>query len=286
MLQTTLGRVTIFFAVVATFCAGMFLIAAWTVKDAFEYEPQLRVGLLDVSAVQAKGVMVFDVETGTEIASRRSTDVLPVASITKLLTAALFYRDADLTGSTTITWSDVNTYGDAGRIHAFEEYSHRELLFPLLLESSNDAAAAMGRVHSNLLEDMNTYALSLGLLNTSFADTSGLSENNVSTAYELSILSATLYKKFPHIIDITRLGQYIGTHTGWLNNNPLVDEPRYRGGKHGFTEAANRTDVAFFEETLRSGHTRLIGYVVLGTDSVPLDIARLRDEVQRNVYVE
>lgn len=286
MFTTTLGRVTVFVTVCLTFALGVFLIAAWTVKDTLEYTPQLRIGALDVSGTAAKAVVVFDVETGTEIASKNSTEPLPIASVTKLLTAAVFYRDADLAGSTTITWSDVNTYGDAGRIHAYEAYSHRELLFPLLLESSNDAASAMLRVYPKLLEYMNAYTQKLGLLETHFEDPSGLSEQNVSTAYELSVLARDIYRSHPHIVDITRLSQYVGTHTGWINNNPLVNEPGYRGGKHGFTEAANRTDVAFFEETLQNGTTRVIGYVVLGSDDVPSDINLLRATVQENVRFE
>jgi len=286
MFTTTLGRITVFFVVSATFGLGMLLIAAWTVKDAFEYSPQLRVGLLDVSDTTATAVMVFDVDSGTEIASKNSTQALPIASVTKLVTAAIFYRGADLSGTTTITWADVNTYGDAGRIHAYEEYSNRELLFPLLLESSNDAASAMLRVYPELLSEANAYVQELGLTQTLFEDPSGLSEQNVSTAYELSLLARDIFLRHSHIIDITRLPQYIGTHTGWLNNNPLITEDGYFGGKHGFTEAANRTTVAFFKETLASGHTRTIGYVILGSQNVPNDVLLLREQVQKNVYLE
>lgn len=286
MFTTTLGRITVFFVVSATFGLGMFMIAAWTVKDALEYVPELRVGLLDVSDTTAKAVLVFDVETGTEIASKNASEALPIASITKLATAAAFYGGADLSATTTITWADVNTYGDAGRIHAYEEYVNRELLFPLLLESSNDAASAMLRVYPELLLQMNTYARSLGLSDTHFSDPSGLSEQNVSTAYELSVLARDVFMHHSHIIDITRLNQYIGTHTGWLNNNPLIAKQGYFGGKHGFTEAANRTTVAFFEEELASGHGRLIGYIILGSESVSGDVDLLREQVQHNVFLE
>jgi D-alanyl-D-alanine carboxypeptidase len=133
---------------------------------------------------------------------------------------------------------------------------------------------------------MNNYAASLGLRNTKFEDTSGLSSGNVSSAYDLFVLSRALYKKDPHIFDITKLKQFIGVHTGWMNNNPLVQMEGYEGGKHGFTYEANRTDVAFFKEKLASGNERIIGYVLLGSDNVPTDIEALRAEVKEKVRVE
>jgi len=283
MLHTTLGRITVISSVMATFCMGLFLIAAWSVNDALYYEPSLSVGMIDPAVVDASAYLIFDVETGTEIASKNSTEVHPIASVTKLVTAAMFYKDADLSSTTTIKWSDLNTEGAAGRLNFAEEYTYRELLFPLLLESSNDAAATMLRVKPDLLEKMNAYVSSLGLSSTAFEDASGLSEKNVSTAYELSLLVRTLYQHDPHIFDITRLSQFVGTHTGWINNNPLAHEEGYKGGKHGYTLAANRTDVAFFEETIATGQKRLFGYVLLGSANIAEDIALLRAEVAQNV---
>jgi D-alanyl-D-alanine carboxypeptidase len=285
MFTTTLGRITIAAVFISTFCLGLFLIAAWSVNEALYYKPELVVSPLTASTT-ALSFLVFDAETGQEIFAKEPSAVLPIASITKLATAALFYKNADLTATSTITWSDVNTEGDAGKLHAYEEYSNRELMYPLLLESSNDAATAMTRVHGTLVDDMNAYVDMLGLTQTHFEDASGLSNLNVSTAGELSVLVRALRTEEPHIFDITRLTQFIGEHTGWMNNNPLVEQDGYQGGKHGFTYEANRTDVAFFDETLASGHSRLIGYVILGSENVPSDIEHLRSEVREKVQLK
>ena len=197
MFRTAFGRITILFVVIASFCFGMLLIAAWSVEDALNYEPQLYVSNFDVSVSDAKAYAVFDLQTGTEIASRNAEEVLPIASITKLVTAGVFYENTDLNATTTILWNDLNTEGAAGRLHFAEEYSHHELLFPLLLESSNDAASTMLRVDPDLLMRMGERVASLGLTHTRFADPSGLSSENVSTAYELSVLMRDLYGKQP-----------------------------------------------------------------------------------------
>lgn len=279
----SLGRITIFTIVTITLCAGLFLIALWSVDDAINYVPTLHTGTIDISTESAGSFLIFDIETGTEIASKDPTLLLPIASITKLFTAAVFYDTADLVATTSILWSDVNTDGDAGRLHPYEVYTYRELTYPLLLESSNDAAVAMFRVDPDLLEKMNAFAKDHGATQTRFADTSGLKGENVSTAFELSMLIKTLYKEQQHIFDITRLKQFIGTNTGWLNNNPLIYEEGYRGGKHGFTYEANRTAVAFFDEMLVTGQKRTIGYIILGSDDLKADISVLRQEIQKNV---
>ncbi len=286
MFTGTLGRISLIVVMVLTFSFGILLIAVWSVDDALRYEPSLSVGLIDVSSSTAKSVMIFDVESGTEIASLNSTEVLPIASVTKLLSAAVFYEHAPLEATTSITWSDLETYGEAGRLRYAQEYTYRGLLYPLLLESSNDAATTMLRVYPSLLDQMNEFVAQQGLASTTFSDTSGLGDGNVSTAYELSLLVQAIYQKEPHIFDITNLTQFIGDHTGWMNNNPLVAENGFKGGKHGFTESAHRTGVVFFDEVLASGHTRKIGYVVLGTDDLKGDIAFLRDQIQKNVRVK
>lgn len=286
-MSTTLGRTTVLLVMLGTFCTGLFLIALWTVDDAIKTPPPaLTVGTIDVSKPSAISFFVFDVETGTEIASKEEGKILPIASITKLFTASLFYTHTDLNATTSIMWSDVATEGTAGRLNAFEEYTHRGLMYPLLLESSNDASVAMLRVDPKLLERMNEYVKSSGGVYTVFADTSGLSDKNVSTAYELSKLVQPIYSDHQHIFDITRLKQFIGPHTGWLNNNPLVHEEGYRGGKHGFTYSAQKTAVAFFDEKIDGDDSRTIGYIVLGSTDLKKDIELLRSEIQAKVSVK
>ncbi len=286
MLRAHLGRITLVAVMMATFCITLFFMAAWSINEALYYKPQWHTEAVDETTVSAKAFLIIDVQSGEVIASKDPDTVFPIASITKLLSAAMFYKDVDLEATTTITWADLNTEGDAGHLSYGDEYTYRELLFPLLLESSNDAASALLRLRPDLLEKMNAYVESLGLSHTRFADTSGLSDKNVSTAHELSVLMRALYEHDPYLIDITSLEQYVGTHTGWANNNPLINEAGYEGGKHGYTFAANRTDAAFFNQKLESGQERLLLFVVLGSEHIPQDVAALRTFVEGKVRLE
>ncbi len=229
--------------------------------------------------------LVFDVDTGEELYSKDAGRELPIASITKLATASAFVTYNYLGSTTAITWSDLSADGLQGRLSFGETYTYQELLFPLLLESSNDASETLLRVDPNLLTEMQTLTNDLLLTQTKFVDTSGLSSDNVSTAHEVAILLRSISISQPHIIDITSLPSYINYKNGWINNNPVSGEDGYAGGKHGFTYEANRTFAGFFIEEFYGGHVRKIGYVLLGSENILKDIRLLRTFVVDNTRI-
>ncbi len=234
-------------------------------------------------ALPAKAFLIFDVKTGEVLASNNSNAVLPMASVTKIFTASTIIKNMALVATTSITASDVETEGKAGKLKTGEEYTYQELLFPLLLESSNDAAAVFERLtKGDVVAQMNTLVTEAGAENTSFADASGLSKNNVTTATDLAKLTSYLSENYPQVFDITILSKYVGPYTGWMNNNPVVAEANYLGGKHGYTEAAGKTIVSLFAENF-SNEERVIGYVILGSNDLRSDVKTLRKFVAESV---
>ncbi len=230
---------------------------------------KLMVEALQDIPVTAKAYGVFDVETGEILFSQNADEILPIASVTKLFTAAAVLDEPD--ESVVVTNYDVATEGRAGKLEAGQEYMMHELLFPLLLESSNDAATALDRT-------LETVPFS------NFADAAGLSPENRASVTELVAQVDDLYKKAPHIFDITKLKQYIGEYTGWVNNSPVRDLEGYQGGKHGYTEAAGRTLVAIFSEAKLEDHE--LGYIILGSEDVKADTIALREAVASSVHLE
>lgn len=232
--------------------------------------------------VSARQYAVFDMATGEIITSHDIDTVVPIASVTKLFAAAQLLTHYDIEATTTITWSDLWGDGAAGKLAFGQSYSYRGLLFPLLIESSNDAAVVFERVtNGELITAMNSWASSTGATQTKFVDTSGILPGNVSSVRDLQLLLTNVFAHQHHIFDITTLPQYIGTYTGWLNNNPVAHEAGYRGGKHGYTVAANRTLVAVFDETINN-HTYTLGYVVLGSDDIKADFVTLRSFINNS----
>jgi D-alanyl-D-alanine carboxypeptidase len=224
---------------------------------------------------------IVDVETGTLILSDNADMTYPIASVTKIVTAAAVRDVYDVTATTTITWSDIATEGRAGSLVPGDELSLQTLLFPLLLESSNDAAPALDRSTDGLLVlAMNDYVAKRSLHNTTFFDPSGLSEKNISTVRNIASLASSLYNEQPHILDITRLDSYLYQDYGWHNSSPFIAMGGYIGGKHGFTPEANRTVVAYFDETSALGTSYPIAYILLDSDDLVHDISVLREHVR------
>ena len=263
--------------------AGLLLIAGLLTAIEVLAPPSFSTSLASVENVSAKAWLVFDPDSGDVLYSENDSEVLPIASVAKLIAAEVFAKQANLFATTTITWVDLSHDGRAGGLVYGDTYTFHELLFPLLLESSNDAAGVFERNRPELIEEMNVYADSLGLSQTEFFDASGLSVFGVSTAAELRLLLRDIYLNSPHLIDISGLVQYLGTQRGWLNNSPFITEAEYVGGKHGYLPEARYTAAIIFKETLANSAHRNVGYILLGSRDLEHDVKLLRNHVGSNV---
>lgn len=246
--------------------------------------------LYDVAHTEPEGVgatawLLFDAQTGEVIKAHNEQETLPIASVSKLIAAETALEHMDLAATTTISVTALSTEGRAGSFTLGDHLSVRELLFPLLLESSNDASAALEEAY--LPEDfalaMNERAQELGMQNAVFRDASGLAPENRASADDLRVLLVYLFNARRHVLDITILPQYVGALHEWHNNNPLAGQEGYLGGKHGFTDEAGRTFAGVFEERLLSGRSRPIGFVLLGSNDLRGDVGILRAYLRENV---
>jgi len=273
----------------------LFVIGAFYYAQVFSYQtpapavphiPTFSIAEGTAPVLSVNSYLIFDTTTGEILASQNPDAVHPIASVTKLFTAAAILENFNPESTTTITWGDVSAEGEAGDLKPHQVYTYRELLFPLLLESSNDAALALEHAtNGELTKSLETVAKKYGAVHTHFADASGLSPDNTASARDLMNFSRAVGVKYPFVYDISELPQYIGSYTGWLNNNPVFNTDSYRGGKHGYTPEAGRTLVAQFSEHFTAGD-RTIGYIILGSDNLATDVVTLRNYVSTAVRFE
>lgn len=270
--------------VVLLLSAGMALVYVGGTQIAAENAPSYTVDVAQLPPVTAAAWGVFDTKTGELLVGQHHDTPRPVASLTKLMTAERAAAEDLLLATTTLSYRAVATSGRAGRLLAGETLSVHELLFPLLIESSNDAAEAIAE-HAGreaFVTAMNIRAAQLGMIHTRYGDPSGLSSENVSTVTDLARLVAHLAAAQPHLLDITRLGQYVGTAHTWRNVNPIASDRAFRGGKHGYTDEANRTLAAIITEAFEAGE-RDLTFVLLGSDDLVADTEALRTLVRTAV---
>ena len=202
--------------------------------------------------LRSAAAIVADQETGEFLIQKQATAVLPIASITKLMTA-MVVLDAgiDLEESLTIEQGDM--FGLRRRARSLlpigTELTRRDTLLIALMASDNRCARALGRTFPGGLDAcisaMNAKAQSLGLIETHFEDTTGLSSGNVSSARDLVRLVDTAYQ-YSIIREFTTCKKAVipsGRRVlKFHNTNRLIQNSRWQIGlsKTGFIGAAGR----------------------------------------------
>ncbi len=197
----------------------------------------------------ALSFIVADIDTGQVILEKNSDMVLPMASVSKLMTAVIAKESLDPHKQITITKSSINTYGTSGGLSVGEKILVTDLLTPLLIESSNDAAEvlASGLGRTEFLKRMNKKTKELEMKDTFYEDPSGLSANNVSTVKDLLTLTQFISQEFPEVWDTTRVREYAILKHTWQNANRQLRKTSFVGGKNGFTDEALRTSVSIYD---------------------------------------
>ena len=239
--------------------------------------------------------MVSDLSSNEVVVRKNENRVLPIASVTKLVTAVVSQEFLDPNQEITITPEAWATYGNTGKLREGEKIPFKIILYPLLLASSNDAAEAIaisvGR--EKFLSRMNEFARQIGMTNTYFTDPSGLSPDNLSTPADLSKLAGYLYKNKPEILDITKEKSYRYLNHLWSNFNNISLMRYYIGGKNGYTDEANRTLVSLFEVPISNSSSseivtgekknHLLSVVLLQSEDKKKDTRNLIDYLARYV---
>jgi len=185
---------------------------------------------------------------------------LSIASLTKLLTALVVIDKLPLSEKVKISKTAVSTYGEMGGLVVNEEISVENLLYIMLMDSSNDAATALAETVESRFSNsaafpelMSAMARKIGMANSRFSDPAGLNPNNVSTASDLIKLTAanlgnSLIKKIlgTNETDVFSADKRIKHNL--KNTNKLLNRTQgVVGGKTGYTEEAGECMILIAE---------------------------------------
>jgi D-alanyl-D-alanine carboxypeptidase len=215
--------------------------------------------------------LLFDVRTGRVLWSRDSRAVVPIASLTKMMTALVVAEHVKPSAKARITRDVVHFSGSGmGVLPLGKQVSVRTLLYGLLLPSGNDAAIALAQrvagTQARFIDLMNAQARAMGLSCTHFSSVSGIVDRgNHSCVGDLALLAHAVLSQplLARIVGSASAVMPLPIKGGkvWLyNNNPLY-RMHYRGTdgvKTGLTNAAGHCLVA----TVRRGRAWL-GVVLL-----------------------
>lgn len=196
-------------------------------------------------------VAVIDQSTGDILYEKNASAVLPIASITKLMTAMVVLdAQPSLSETLTIGTEDLDTIkGTHSRLAIGTKLSREEMLRLALMSSENRAAAALSRYYPGgreaFVAAMNDKARALGMTETHFADPTGLTPENVSSARDLAKLVDAAHQ-YPLIREFSTTEQYQVTIGGrpqtFRNTNALVKSDQWSIGlsKTGYISEAGK----------------------------------------------
>ena len=221
--------------------------AARALKEAQEPKFKLDDSGSLVPDLRAEAAIIYDPITGEVLWEENSQSLRSIASITKVMTAMVFLEDIpDLTEEVVVQRADVfrasTTYLRAGY-----KLSTGTLLHFLLIGSDNAAARVLARVSrhgsARFIARMNEKAVELGLTSTSYVDSSGLLNDNVSSAYDMArlIAMASADDRISSVMQKAHYSVLVGRRTINVNStNQLVTKGGVEvlGGKTGFIRRA------------------------------------------------
>ena len=203
--------------------------------------------------LQSHAFMVFDPTTGRALFSRNADQAVPIASITKLMTA-MVVLDAkqDMDEAVIVDTGDIDMLkGSRSRIPVGAAFRREDLMRLALMASDNRAAAALGRTYPGssvaFVAAMNAKAHLLGLQIAKFVDPTGLAPGNVASPQDLALMvsAASTYPEIREFSTAQELHVTLATggrSMGFNNTNSLVRSQGWNIGlsKTGFINEAGK----------------------------------------------
>ncbi len=237
---------------------------------------------------------------------KNADEALPIASISKLMTALVVFENYNLDEAIRVTEYDVTSRTEFRDFRAWSETKIGEMIYPMLIESNNSAAFALALISSRFIKEeedaverfvkkMNAIAREIGLKETYFINPSGLDgreQYNYSTAREIALFSRYLLENKKEIFEITNTPSYrLYSPDGMvyyevLNTNVFLHtkendwQERIIGGKTGWTRVAYGCLLLILESPEEEGY---IINVVLGAEDRFREMEKLVNYVY-NVY--
>jgi D-alanyl-D-alanine endopeptidase (penicillin-binding protein 7) len=239
--------------------------------------------------------LVIDQETNEVLFSKNDAAVLPIASLTKLMTG-LVITDANLPMDEvlTITGDDVDRVkGSGSRLAVGSQLTRGELMHLALMSSENRAAHALGRTYpgglNHFVRLMNAKARELGMRDTRYVEPTGLSSLNQSSARDLATLVSVAHES-PVLRNLSTSPSHlleVGQRTlEYRNSNRLVRDPHWDIGlqKTGYISEAGRCLV--MQAKVAGRQLIMVFLDSAGKVSRAQDAERVRRWVEAQTYLQ
>ena len=249
----------------------IFILTAFVFFNTAQAENQILIPA--APSLAAKSFILLDFNSGKVLAEKSSTEKLSPASLTKIMTVYVVFRELQsghlsLDEKVTISKKAWQTPGSRMFVEVNKQVSVQDLLKGVIIQSGNDASVALAEHvagdESTFSAMMNQHAERLGMMDTHFENSMGLpSENHYTTAADLVKLTVAVIKEFPDYYKWDSEKEFTFNNITQSNRNRLLwRDKSVDGVKTGYTEKAGYCMVA----SAKREDMRLIS-VVMGTKS-------------------
>ncbi len=243
--------------------------------------PVKKAEMVAPAPISAEAGIAIDIESQTVLFQKNSDLKLPIASLTKLMTAYITLDEEDPDAIVTISANAAATPGSRMGLRTGEKITVKNLLYGLLIPSGNDAAVALAEYNAGnekeFVKKMNKKARQIGLDQTQYANSTGLDKGeSYSTPHDLALLASYLIRDNT-IREIVSLKSAEVSGHKIESTNTLLGQMGIKGIKTGFTEAAGECLVTLAVNQA----SKEVLIVVLGSRDRFLDTKILLDWIYR-----
>ena len=258
-------------------------------RDYYDYS---REKISQFPELSAKSYLIADLDSGYILAKKNPQEQFSIASLTKLMTAIVVAENVSLERVISIREEMLDAYGSTKGLEPGSRFRVVELFYPLLIESSNDAAEVLSYFlgKEKTIRLMNEKAPTILMNKTKFTDPSGYDPANISTAQDLFYLARYLLNNRSPILEITRgkrvtsFGSVSFDIEELWNKNVFIDDPTLIGAKTGFIKSSKLTALFIFRFTDENNQSRNIAIILLGSDSNKNDTHLIYKWLQDNFF--
>jgi D-alanyl-D-alanine carboxypeptidase (penicillin-binding protein 5/6) len=243
-------------ALLASFSALVLAEETPTMDSPSSTPTAVEIPIPDPPQLAAKGYLLVDHNSGSILAEHNADERLEPASLTKILTAYVVFRELaagniKLDDKALISEKAWRTGGSKMFVEVGKRVSVEDLLKGMIIQSGNDASVALAEYvagsEATFAELMNTHAKRLGMTNSHFVNADGLPQpEHYSTARDLARVTAATIREFPE-------------YYAWYSQRDFV----YNGIKQG-----NRNMLLYQDDSVdgvKTGHTEAAGYCLIAS---------------------
>lgn len=240
-----------------------------------------RVPTVPAPELSAEAALIADIDTGETLLDKYSGKPMSVASLTKLMTGVvaseLVYLDRSIMISSRMLVDAIQSFP----FIAGTTYRAIDLLYPLLLQSSNGSARALAGFlgEAEFIRQMNAKAVALGMGDTIFVDPAGVGDGNIATLKDFARLSKYIADKRRFLFDLTA-GRPMDAFSksalsGLKNFNEFASTTELVGMKNGETRMAKQVLAGVWEWKTSDGKLRRFFVGVLSSNNRRVDVDAL-----------